>query len=125
MIISTHAIVLKTIKYGDSSLICRLFTKDHGKIVIMAKGAWRPKKSTGALLEPISHIHIQYYHKNNRDIQILKDADCLLLLTEWQEFRSPDFNKIKSLMKNPIIFDGRNIYDKFELEALNFELHQI
>ena len=61
------AIVLKRIPYSDSSLICRLFTKDKGKISILAKGAWRPKKSMGALLEPISHIHIQYYNKNNRD----------------------------------------------------------
>ena len=74
MLVATKAIVLKRIPYSDTSLICRLFTKDKGKITILAKGAWRPKKSMGALLEPISHIHIQYYHKNNRDIQILKDA---------------------------------------------------
>ena len=74
MIISTHAIVLKTIKYGDSSLICRLFTKDHGKIVIMAKGAWRPKNTFGALLEPMNHIYVEYYHKDGRDIQIVKNV---------------------------------------------------
>ena len=61
MIISTHAIVLKTIKFGDSSLICRLFTKDQGKIVIMAKGAWRPKNTAGAILEPMNHIYLNYY----------------------------------------------------------------
>ena len=74
MLISTNAIVLKRIPYSDTSLICRLFTKDRGKVTILAKGVWKPKQSTGALLEPISHIHIQYYHKNSRDIQILKDA---------------------------------------------------
>ena len=74
MIISNHAIVLKTIKYSDSSLICRLFTKDHGKIIVMAKGAWRPKNTSGAILEPMNHIHIEYYHKKNRDIQILKNV---------------------------------------------------
>ena len=52
-------------------------------------------------------------------------ADCLLLLTEWREFRSPDFIKVKSLMKNPIIFDGRNLYNRLELENMGFELHQI
>ena len=41
----------------------------------------------------------------------LKDADALLLITEWNEFRRPDFERIKSLMKTPIIFDGRNQYD--------------
>ena len=40
--------------------------------------------------------------------EILKDADCLLLITEWNEFRNPDFDLIKSSLKNPVIFDGRN-----------------
>lgn len=74
MIISTYAIVLKTIQYGDSSIICRLFTKDYGKVVIMAKGAWRPKNTAGSILEPMNQINIQYYNKNNREIQILKNV---------------------------------------------------
>ena len=77
MLISTNAIVLKTIPYGDSSIISRLFTEDQGKITIMAKGAWRPKKTTGPLLEPMNHIRLQYYHKNSRDIQILKDVGLI------------------------------------------------
>ena len=55
------------------------------------------------------------YAKSSYDA--LKDADCMLLLTEWNEFRRPDFEKIKELMKTPIIFDGRNQYDKSRLEA--------
>jgi len=66
----------------------------------------------------------KFYLKSNQ-YDVLKEADCLLLLTEWREFRSPDFNKIKSLMKEPVIFDGRNIYNKSELENLGFELYQI
>ena len=77
MLISTNAVVLKTIPFGESSIISRLFTKDHGKITVMAKGAWRPKKTTGLLLEPMNHIQLQYYHKNNRDIQILKDTELI------------------------------------------------
>jgi len=77
MLISTNAIVLKTIPYGDSSIISRLFTEEQGKISIIAKGAWRPKKTVGALLEPMKHIHLQYYHKNSRDIQICKDAELI------------------------------------------------
>lgn len=41
----------------------------------------------------------------------LKGADALAIITEWNEFRRPDFEKMKSLMKHPVIFDGRNIYD--------------
>ena len=46
----------------------------------------------------------------------LEDADALLLLTEWKEFRSPDFEEIKNLLKTSIIFDGRNQYSMLHLE---------
>jgi len=55
----------------------------------------------------------------------LKDADALVLLTEWKEFRSPDFDKIKSLLKFPIIFDGRNQYNGFNLKEIAIEYYQI
>ena len=74
MLISTNAIVLKTTPYGDSSIISRLFTEDYGKVTVMAKGAWRPKKTTGPLLEPMNHIHLNYYHKNSREIHILRKS---------------------------------------------------
>ena len=77
MLISTNAIVLKTIPYGNSSIISRLFTEDQGKITLIAKGAWRPKKTTGPILEPMNHIHLQYYQKNSREIQVLKDAGLI------------------------------------------------
>ena len=41
----------------------------------------------------------------------LQNADALVIVTEWKEFRSPDFNDIKKALKNPVIFDGRNLYD--------------
>jgi UDPglucose 6-dehydrogenase len=41
----------------------------------------------------------------------LKDADALVVVTEWNEFRRPDFERMKALMKQPVIFDGRNIFD--------------
>lgn len=53
--------------------------------------------------------------------EALENADCLLLLTEWNEFRHPDFEKMKSLMNKPIIFDGRNQYDKNALREKGFE----
>jgi UDPglucose 6-dehydrogenase len=54
-----------------------------------------------------------------------KDADALILITEWNEFRRPDFEKLKSLLINPIIFDGRNIYDKNRIKEKGFEYHCI
>ena len=53
--------------------------------------------------------------------EALRDADCLLLVTEWKEFRVPDMNIMKELLKNQVIFDGRNIYDAKEIKAAGFE----
>ena len=53
----------------------------------------------------------------------LDSADALILLTEWREFRSPDFKQIANRLKNPIIFDGRNIWRQFDLSG--FEYYQI
>ena len=50
-----------------------------------------------------------------------KNADCLLLLTEWEDFRAIDLVKIKKLMNHPLIFDGQNFFCKVELEQLGFE----
>ncbi len=55
----------------------------------------------------------------------IENADCLLLLTEWNEFRRPDFDKIIQLMKKPVIFDGRNQYDKERLISKGIEYYQI
>jgi UDPglucose 6-dehydrogenase len=67
--------------------------------------------------------NIQYLDYNKYDV--LKNSDCLVLLTEWKEFRSPDFNKIKSLLKSPVIFDGRNQYNTFNLDKMEIEYYQI
>ena len=56
---------------------------------------------------------------------VLKDSDSLLLLTEWKEFRSHDFEEIKTELKTPVIFDGRNQYNTFNLEEKGFEYYQI
>jgi UDPglucose 6-dehydrogenase len=50
----------------------------------------------------------------------VKGADALLLVTEWNEFREPDFARVKKLMKSPVIFDGRNVYDPRHLRKLGF-----
>ena len=57
--------------------------------------------------------------------ETLKNADAMVLLTEWKEFRSPDFEELKSQLKTPIIFDGRNQYNDTELQKMGFEYYQI
>jgi len=56
---------------------------------------------------------------------VLKDSDALVLLTDWKEFRIPDFEKMKTQLKTPIIFDGRNQYNVFNLEEKGIEYYQI
>jgi UDPglucose 6-dehydrogenase len=55
----------------------------------------------------------------------LKNADALIIVTEWTEFRSPDFALIKSSLKAPFIFDGRNLYDPKAVRSLGFEYFPI
>jgi UDPglucose 6-dehydrogenase len=55
----------------------------------------------------------------------LVDADALLLVTEWSEFRIPSWEVVGRLLKNKVIFDGRNIYDKKYLKTLDFEIYNI
>ncbi len=53
------------------------------------------------------------------------NADALMLLTEWKPFRLPSWGVLKKTMNEPLVFDGRNIYDKYELESMGFEYHCI
>jgi len=67
--------------------------------------------------ETISYVEDQY--------EALIDADCLAILTEWPEFRVPNFKIIKKLLTNAVIFDGRNIYDKVEMSRYGFNYYCI
>ena len=58
-------------------------------------------------------------------MEALADADALLIVTEWKVFRSPNFDTMKSLLKNPVVFDGRNLYDPATVRAQGFEYHPI
>ncbi|MGE7989733.1 UDP-glucose dehydrogenase family protein [Pseudomonas sp. NPDC089554] len=55
----------------------------------------------------------------------VEGADALVLVTEWKQFRQPDFRRVRGLMRMPVLFDGRNIYDPFELTELGYLYHGI
>ena len=61
----------------------------------------------------------------DKSYDALAGADALALVTEWNEFREPDWRKIKKAMKTPVIFDGRNIYDPEQLRGLGFTYSSI
>ncbi len=64
-----------------------------------------------------------YYAPDQYDALI--DADCLLLVTEWPEFKFPNFNIVRKLLKDPLVFDGRNIYEVAEMKRKGFTYYCI
>jgi len=58
-------------------------------------------------------------------MEAIEGAEALVLVTEWQEFRSPDFETLKTRLKQPVIFDGRNLYDPERLKSLGFRYFAI
>lgn len=78
--------------------------------------------------EAISNVREEYGDKLTyceRRYDALEGADALVLVTEWQEFRTPDFLLIKELLKSPVIFDGRNIYEPATLKQQGFTYYGI
>ena len=57
--------------------------------------------------------------------EALDGADALAIVTEWKMFRSPDFDRIKAALKDPVIFDGRNIYDPAFLASNGFTYYAV
>jgi len=84
--------------------------------------AYDPKAMDEAKHFYLKDIEVNYCKSR---YEVLENADALLLLTEWKEFRSPNFDRIKEKLKNPTIFDGRNQYSVFHLDKKGFEYFQI
>jgi UDPglucose 6-dehydrogenase len=85
--------------------------------------AYDPKAIEEAKEHYLKGIQNVTYADSKYDV--LQDSDALVLLTEWKEFRSPDFEELKAQLKTPVIFDGRNQYNTFSLEQKGFEYYQI
>ena len=85
--------------------------------------AYDPEAMNNAKEIYFKNVNNIHYCNNKYDAL---DGSCgLILITEWPEFRSPDFNLIKSKLKHPVIFDGRNQYSGKKMEELGFEYYQI
>lgn len=82
-----------------------------------------PKAMEEAKLHWLSDVSGVFYADSK--YEAVKGADALVLVTEWKEFRQPDFDEIIKLLKQPVIFDGRNQYDKKRMKKLGIEYHQI
>lgn len=76
-IIKTEAVVLHKIKYGDTSLIVTLFTKDYGKLTAIVKGGRNPKSKLGLVVDTFNHLQIVFYKKDSREVQLISSADII------------------------------------------------
>jgi UDPglucose 6-dehydrogenase len=61
----------------------------------------------------------------SRAREALEGADALVIVTEWKEFRSPDFDHLKKVLKAPVVFDGRNLYDPVTMKKQGFKYYAI
>ena len=89
-----------------------------------------PKRATVCATDPVAMEVVRKqlgdrieYEESNYDCA--KGADALVLVTEWHEFRRPSFERLKSLMKQPVLFDGRNIWSPSEVRAAGFTYYGI
>jgi UDPglucose 6-dehydrogenase len=64
-------------------------------------------------------------HYADDEYSALKGSDALLVVTEWNEFRNPDFNLVKTALKQPVVFDGRNIFEPEKMKELGFTYYSI
>jgi UDPglucose 6-dehydrogenase len=76
-------------------------------------------------MENVRELYGERVEYANRSIDALKGADVLVINTEWDAFRHPDFDEIKAMMNAPVIFDGRNLYDTRQMAKLGFTYHSI
>lgn len=98
---------------------------------VVMEGLWA-RGATVTAFDPVAMKETQHiygkradlsYAENSKDA--LQDADALIIVTEWKAFKSPDFSVIKARLKNPIIFDGRNLFEPSNVTALGIEYHGI
>lgn len=88
--------------------------------------------ATLSVYDPVAMTHTRRLYPDEHRIRYadtqmsaLSEADALVIVTEWKEFRSPDFEAIKTSLASPVIFDGRNLYDPVAVRALGFEYFAI
>ncbi len=97
----------------------------------LMEGIWKRGGRVQAY-DPVAAEAVRHLYPNHAGLQLCQDpyracaeADALVICTEWQEFRSPDFTKIRKLVRQAVIVDGRNIYDPAAVRAEGFRYFAI
>ena len=77
MIVKTEAIVLRSRKFRETSKILNFYTKEFGKLSVIAKGSRGPKSKFGASLQPLNHVSVVFYKNDNRELHLLTQCDSV------------------------------------------------
>jgi len=98
---------------------------------VVIEGLWE-RGATVTAYDPVAMKETRHIYGERADLRYadnpkdaLHGADALVIVTEWKAFKSPDFNIIKARLKQPVIFDGRNLFEPADMKALGFEYHGI
>jgi UDPglucose 6-dehydrogenase len=98
---------------------------------VVMEGLWA-RGATVTAFDPVAMKETRHIYGDRSDLSYadnpkdaLQDADALIIVTEWKAFKSPDFNVIKARLKQPVIFDGRNLFEPASVTALGIEYHGI
>jgi len=98
---------------------------------VVMEGLWA-MGATITAFDPVAMKETGHIYGDRDDLsfaenakEALHDADALVIVTEWKAFKSPDFSVIKARLRNPVIFDGRNLYEPADVKALGFEYYGI
>ena len=98
---------------------------------VIMEGLWA-LGATVTAFDPAAMKETQHIYGERADLryagnakEALHDADALIIVTEWKAFKSPDFGIIKARLKNPVIFDGRNLFEPADMKLLGFEYYGI
>ena len=93
---------------------------------VLIEALWEAGASVRAY-DPVAMPETRRIYGERQDLVLAPDApaalqgaDALAIVTEWQEFRSPDFDHIKATLRTPVIFDGRNLYDPAQMKRQGF-----
>jgi UDPglucose 6-dehydrogenase len=98
---------------------------------VVLEGLWQ-RGATVTAYDPVAIEETKHIYGERADLQYaanpleaLKNADALIIVTEWKAFKSPDFAVIKEALKQPVIFDGRNLFEPKDLNTLGIEYYGI
>ncbi len=98
---------------------------------VLMEALWQAGAKVRAF-DPVAMPECVRLYGRRADLTLCKDspealqgADALAIVTEWREFRSPDFDYIKGALKSPVIFDGRNLYDPLHMARSGFSYYAI